>query len=150
MTSSRVTRTERNAGLRGGLLPGPADVSVTFPGLPAAISAVRKIVADIMAGSPRADDVVLIACEYATNAIRHSPSGLPGGEFALQIWVRRGWVRLEVTDQGTGDWLPARPDGDEENGRGLVVVAALSDIWGHVGGLVWAELGWANLSHVEG
>jgi anti-sigma regulatory factor (Ser/Thr protein kinase) len=128
--------------LDGGLLPDPADVSVTFPGLPAAISAVRKVVADVMAGSPRADDVVLIACEYATNAIRHSPSGLPGGEFTLRIWIRTGWVRIEVIDLGTGDWMPALARFDEENGRGLIVVAALSEIWGHAGGRAWAEIGW--------
>jgi anti-sigma regulatory factor (Ser/Thr protein kinase) len=98
-----------------------------------------------MTGSPRADDAVLIACEYATNAIRHSPSGLPGGEFTLQVWARKGWVRIEVTDLGTGDWVgaPADPASfDDENGRGLVVVAALSEIWGHAAGRVWAEIGW--------
>jgi len=125
-------------------------VSVIFPGIPAAISAVRKVVADVMAGSPRADDAVLIACEYATNAIRHSPSGLPGGEFTLRVWVRRGWVRVEVTDSGTGDWMPGPAEWDpgwdsgwgEESGRGLIVVAALSEIWGHAAGRVWAEIGW--------
>jgi serine/threonine-protein kinase RsbW len=134
--------TERNVGLSGGFLPGPADVSVTLAGIPAAISAVRTIVADIMTGSPRADDAVLIACEYATNAIRHSPSGLPGGEFTLRVWARRGWVRIELTDLGEEDWVPAPVSLDEETGRGLIVVEALSDIWGHFGGRVWAEIAW--------
>jgi serine/threonine-protein kinase RsbW len=117
---------------------------VTFPGLPAAISLVRKVVADVTAGLPRADDVVLVACEYATNAIRHSPSGLPGGEFTVRVWIRPGWVRLEVVDQGTDDWIEL-PEGSflgDESGRGLIVVAALADLWGHSGGRVWAEITW--------
>ncbi len=120
-------------------------MSATFPGHTAAISAVRKVVADLMTGSPCADDVILIACEFATNAIRHSPSGLPGGEFTLRVWARRGWVRIEVIDFGTDDWAlaPFDPAGfAEESGRGLVVVAALAEIWGHAGGLVWAEVSW--------
>lgn len=98
-----------------------------------------------MAGAPRADDVVLIGCEYATNAIRHSPSGLPGGEYIVQLWIRPGWVRLEVTDLGSGDWVavsPACEDFDGESGRGLIVVAALADFCGHLGGCAYAEVSW--------
>jgi anti-sigma regulatory factor (Ser/Thr protein kinase) len=98
-----------------------------------------------MAGTPRADDVVLIACEYATNAIRHSPSGLPGGEFTVRVWVRPGWVRLEVADLGTGDWVvlaSASSEFADETGRGLIVVDAIADLWGHGGGCVWTEITW--------
>jgi anti-sigma regulatory factor (Ser/Thr protein kinase) len=118
---------------------------ITFPGIPATISSVRKVVADVMAGTPRADDVVLIACEYATNAIRHSPSGLPGGEFTVRVWVRPGWVRLEVTDLGPGHWVVLTPTSSEladETGRGLIVVDALADVWDHDGGRAWAEITW--------
>jgi anti-sigma regulatory factor (Ser/Thr protein kinase) len=120
-------------------------VSITFPGTPPIISAVRKVVAYLMVGFPRAEDAVLIACEFATNAIRHSPSGQPGGHFTLRIWIKPGWVKLEVADLGTGNWV-VRPEGPadfaHETGRGLVVVAALADIWGHSGGRAWAEISW--------
>jgi anti-sigma regulatory factor (Ser/Thr protein kinase) len=33
----------------------------------------------ILAGSPRADDMELIAAELVSNAIRHTPSGGVGG-----------------------------------------------------------------------
>lgn len=106
------------------------------------ISAVRKVVADAQRGCPRVQDVVLVACELATNAIRHSPSGLPGGEFTMRLWARPGWVRLEVADQGSGDWPVVPASWDAENGRGLVVVAALADIFGHCGNCAWAEVSW--------
>ena len=151
MTSSRVTPTESDVSSDGLLLSAP-DLLITFPGIPAAISAVRKVVADVMAGTPRADDVVLIGCEYATNAIRHSPSGLPDGEFIVRVWVRPGWVRLEVSDLGTGDWvvLPsASSEFADETGRGLIVVDALADLWGHDGGCVWAEITWPQARRAD-
>jgi anti-sigma regulatory factor (Ser/Thr protein kinase) len=132
-------------GAGGGLLPGSPDLSITFPGIPATLSAVRKVVADVMAGAPCADDLVLIACEFATNAIRHSPSGLPGGEFTLRVWVKPGWAGLEITDLGAGDWVmppPVGSDFDDENRRGLILVAGLADLWGHSANRVWAEVTW--------
>ena len=117
-----------------------------MPGIPATISTVRSVIAGILGECPHADDVVLIGCEYATNAIRHSPSGLPGGVFTMRIWVKSGWVRLEIIDSGTGDWVdapaPNEPAPDEENGRGLIVVAALADACGNSGSCAWAEVGW--------
>ncbi len=124
------------------LLIGSPDVCISFPGIPATISAVRNVVGDAHRNCPRADDVVLIACEFATNAIRHSPSGLPGGEFTVRMWVRPGWVRLEIADQGSGDWVLGPADFDGESGRGLVVVSALADIFGRSGNCAWAEVTW--------
>ena len=95
-----------------------------------------------MAGSPRAEDLVLIACEYATNAIRHSPSGRPGGEFTVRVQLAPGWARLEVGDCGEADWVAPPPDPGAESGRGLIVVAAHADICGHQRGCTWAEVTW--------
>ncbi len=142
MTYSPVTNTERDSAPGGALLHWPSDVAITFPGIPAATCAVRKVVADALGDSPRRDDLVLVACEYATNAIRHSPSGLPGGVFTMRMWVRPGWVRLEVTDSGTGDWVAGPADLDGESGRGLLVVAGLADSCGHYGRCAWAEVSW--------
>ena len=127
-------------------MSGPPEVSITFPGIPAAISTARSVITDTLGGCPRADDVVLIGCEYATNAIRHSPSGLPGGVFTMRMWVRPGRVRLEIIDAGTGEWVDApaldKSVPDDENGRGLIVVAALADVCGNSGSRAWAEVGW--------
>ena len=44
------------------------ETSVTFPGLPARVASARRLVRGVLAGSPRADDVVLIVSELAANA----------------------------------------------------------------------------------
>jgi hypothetical protein len=49
-------------------------------------------------------------------------------------------ARIEIIDFGTDDWAPAPSDPAgcaEDSGRGLVVVAALAELWGHAGGVAW-------------
>jgi serine/threonine-protein kinase RsbW len=126
------------------------ETSVTFPGLPAIVPSVRKFVRGILADSPCAEDMELIAAELASNAIRHSPAGQDGGEFTVTVRTGHGWARIEVSDTGTGEWhAPQEADPDAEYGRGLAIVAALADKLGHditaKGQTVWAEVGWAEL-----
>lgn len=125
------------------------ETTVTFPGLPAIVPSVRKFVRGILADSPCADDMELIAAELTSNAIRHSPAGRDGGEFTVTVRTGPGWARIEVSDTGTGEWnAPEGGDLDAEYGRGLAIVAALADKLGHditTGGqTVWAEAGWAD------
>jgi anti-sigma regulatory factor (Ser/Thr protein kinase) len=101
----------------------------------------------ILVGSPRAEDVELITAELVSNAIRHTPSGQDGGEFTLTVRTEPGWARVEVSDAGTGEWNgPRDASEDDEYGRGLAIVAALADKFGHdvrAGGqTVWAEVAW--------
>jgi anti-sigma regulatory factor (Ser/Thr protein kinase) len=123
------------------------QTSVTFPGLPAIVPSARRFVRGILAGSPRAEDMELIAAELVSNAILHTPSGGDGGEFTLAVRTEPGWARVEVTDAGVGHWN-ARGDGsaDEEYGRGLAIVAAFADKFGHdirAGAqTAWAEVAW--------
>jgi anti-sigma regulatory factor (Ser/Thr protein kinase) len=123
------------------------ETSVTFPGLASIVPSARRFVRGILEGSPRADDLELIAAELISNAILHSPSGDDGGEFTVTVRTGDGWVRVEVSDTGTGEWHP--PDGadlDAEYGRGLAIIAALADKFGHDvsirGQTVWAEIAW--------
>ena len=96
------------------------ETSVTFPGLTAIVPSARRFVRGIMAGSPRVGDMELITAELASNAIRHTPSGQDGGEFALTVRTEPGWARVEVTDAGTGEWsAPRGGSDDDEYGRGL-------------------------------
>src|SRR5882757_9989385 len=48
--------------------------SAKFPGRPEQAAKVRRAVAGCLSGCPASDDMVLIASELATNAIRHSAS----------------------------------------------------------------------------
>ena len=129
---------------------GPAQApafSVTLPGVAAVVPSARRLVRGILAGSPRADDLELITAELVSNAILHSPAGEEGGEFTLTVRTVGDWARVEVRDTGTGKWnTPPDDDLDAEYGRGLAIIDALADKFGHDGDAngqtVWAEICW--------
>lgn len=84
-------------------------------------------------------DIVVCTSELATNAVLHTRSGLPGGHFSVEIAVRAGhWVYVTVEDSG-GLWAERETaeretsDGYAERGRGLHVVAELSEDMGITG-----------------
>lgn len=123
------------------------ETAVTFPGLTSIVPSAWRFVRGILGGAPRADDLELIAAELISNAILHSPSGEDGGEFTVTVRIEDGWARVEVSDTGTGQWHPPETeDPDAEYGRGLTIIAALADKFGHdvtTGGqTVWAEVAW--------
>jgi len=99
---------------------------------------------------PRAD-VLLLASELSTNAVVHSRSGEPGGQFSVDVDWTPTLVRVIVGDQGS-DKAPAvaakagsaPPLG--ESGRGLLLVDELANAWGTASPLkhrwVWADIPW--------
>jgi anti-sigma regulatory factor (Ser/Thr protein kinase) len=130
------------------------ETSITFPGLPAIVPSARRFVRGILADSPRAGDMELIAAELISNAIRHSPAGKEGGEFTVTVRTAEDWARLEVRDAGTGKWnTPPDADMDAEYGRGLAIIEALADKYGHNvdadGQTMWAEVGWTSDGQAE-
>jgi anti-sigma regulatory factor (Ser/Thr protein kinase) len=106
-------------------LPEAIRFHRSYPGRDDQVRQVRADLASLVAGSPVADDFILLASEVVTNAIVHSRSGLPDGVFTVRAEVHPDdFAWLEVEDQG-GPWIePATPD--EEHGRGLALVAALA------------------------
>ena len=56
--------------------------------------------AGAVGGSPIANDVVLLASELATNAVRHTASG-DGGTFWVVIRMAGKWVCVTVRDDGS-------------------------------------------------
>ena len=106
---------------------------------------VRRFVAELLAGEPGCDDVALCATELATNAIRHTATGR-GGFFATELSWAGTTIRLAVADGGAPAGPVLRqldPDVLAEAGRGLDVVASLSEAYGaegdHRGRVVWAR-----------
>jgi anti-sigma regulatory factor (Ser/Thr protein kinase) len=125
------------------------EIAVTFPGLCAMVPSARRFVRGFLAGTPRADDMEVIASELITNSILQSPAGREGGDFTISLRTGTGWTRIEVSDAGSGQWcLPEDTRLDDEFGRGLVIVAALADKMGHdvtLGGETsWAEITWPS------
>lgn len=116
-----------------------------YPGTADQAKHVRADLAGIAGDCPVSDEMVLLASELATNAIRHSRSGHPDGTFTVRATLYPGHcVCVEVTDYG-GTWAT---DGDDEQGRGLVIVDAVAgaDNWGIDGDAsrrtAWFWLNW--------
>jgi len=129
--------------------PATAQRRRSFPGAAAELKHLRHWLAGLLPDIPARDDVVTIAVELATNAVRHSATGR-GGFFAAEISWRRhpGVLRLAVTDGGAPQG-PRWPTGAcplGEGGRGLYLVSALAsrtgDYGDHRSRQVWAELPW--------
>jgi anti-sigma regulatory factor (Ser/Thr protein kinase) len=110
--------------------------------VPAARQHVRKALAGWGVGAELTDRVTLSANELVTNAVSHCRISHARVRITL-ILCRRELV-LEVSDPDR-DRLPRPrdPGPDEEGGRGLALVAALADAWGHRQGpytkTVWAR-----------
>ncbi|GAA3077384.1 ATP-binding protein [Streptomyces glomeratus] len=95
--------------------------------------------------SPLNETVTLIAAELAANAVRHGH--VPGRDFHLRLTDTPDGVRLEVSDTRTErlpEHRPAGDPGDDQSGRGLLLVEALADRWGveprSPGKRVWADV----------
>jgi anti-sigma regulatory factor (Ser/Thr protein kinase) len=93
----------------------------------------------------RADDAALIVSELMTNAADASVVLPERPPIALRLLAGEKSLIIEAWDHSPHDLEPRAADPDAECGRGLTVVAALSDRWGsertgHGRKVVWAEL----------
>jgi hypothetical protein len=107
----------------------------------------RRWLEQLLPPCPARDDVVSVAVELCTNAVRHTASG-QGGRFVLEVtWTVR-MVRVAVFDTGApdGPWVIEDPLG--EDGRGLRMVhtlSARSGVSGDTRGrVVWADILWTG------
>ena len=118
MNAMAPTRPTELRGCRVRLTAGPAAAAEARSQVRAAICAWDLPV------DP--DVAVLLASELVTNAIRHEA----GKTITLDITCSRGQLRVDVHD--TSRSLPVLVDApaDAEAGRGLMLVATLSDEWG--------------------
>jgi len=121
--------------------------SRTFPARPEQVAQARTFLSRMLANCRMRDDAVLICSELATNAILHSESARPRGQFTVRAEVRDGdYVWVEVEDQG-GRW--ADDERSEHRGRGLEIIAMLADYWDvrgdDTGRVVCARLDWPGV-----
>src|SRR5262245_26579134 len=96
-------------------------------GLLALRSAVSAHAAGVGVAGDRVDDLVVIAHELASNAVRHG-----GGTGRLRLWRQDGRALCEVSDSGAGLADPlsagyARVPLSSTDGRGLWIVRQLAD-----------------------
>jgi serine/threonine-protein kinase RsbW len=132
----------------------------TFPGEPGQVATVRNFVGRYLAGrrcpAAMVQDILVCVSELATNAVLHSRSGLPGGHFSVGVAIcgahggqggHGGQGVCVVVEDAGGPWSGhGTTDRDAEHGRGLHVVAELSDDMGVTGDAVgrtaWFRCRW--------
>ena len=97
---------------------------------------VRRLAAGVLARE-RLEDALLLTGELATNGLLH-------GECPITVWagLDEHRLRVEVHDHGPGldpGFVPVAARPDQLGGRGLQLVDALADRWGH------RTTGWATV-----
>ncbi|MFF9894104.1 ATP-binding protein [Streptomyces longispororuber] len=141
--------TEPRLGARAEKRTEGADPCVTFTlaALPSSVGRARRLTRDrlssLAVGDDACDTAALVVSELVTNAIVHTASRT----VVCEIRTEADTVRIAIRDEGCGSGVP-RPTGlrgpDEEHGRGLLLVSAVSNAWGvqqsGTGLSVWAEL----------
>ncbi|MFJ4622540.1 ATP-binding protein [Streptomyces sp. NPDC088812] len=125
------------------------EYSLYVPNDPRAVTVSRRTLRAVLALHGLAgvtDTAELLATELVANAVGHQK-----GPAALRVRWRDGVLRIGAWD---ADPEPPGPPGrfeelgDAEEGRGLAIVRACSDLWGwqplsrsgHHGKYVWCEL----------
>lgn len=115
-----------------------------------AVPQARRFLAAELSGSPPplVEDAMLVGTELVTNALLHA-----GPPITLRVRYRDEAVVVEVADTSRQTPIRARESTDAMTGRGLALVAALSETWGvHAtasGKVVWAELAAQRRLHPE-
>ncbi len=108
----------------------------------ASVPAARHFVVDVLRAwgqEALTADAALIASELATNALTHAAS-----PFRVVVDRQRDGLRIGVEDAAEAPLERRAPSTDDISGRGVDIVAALSERWGSSpvpgGKVVWAEL----------
>jgi len=114
-----------------------------FPGEARELAALRRWLAVLLPECPARDDVMCVATELGSNALRHTASGR-GGQFAVEIAWHASVAHVAVFDGGAPSGPRAVDDPLQEYGRGLLLVRELSLRYGVCGDqrgrLVWADV----------
>lgn len=92
-----------------------------------------------------ADDGQTLVSELLTNAVRAARTARGAGLVTLRLLANQQQLIIEVWDTSPHDPQPMRPDVQAEHGRGLAIVQALTNRWGHQRlsvnrKVVWCEL----------
>lgn len=74
----------------------------------------------------RAGDVLIACSELLTNALRYGQTPL----LTIHLVERDGWLKVTVADSNPFPPYPTTADRDDEDGRGVYLLAVLADAWG--------------------
>ncbi|MER5465597.1 ATP-binding protein [Streptomyces sp. NPDC002668] len=125
-----------------------------LPPAPTAPRSARRLVEDVLADwcipVGLVESLRLLASELVTNAVAHGDGrvGLALFSAAATDDSPRAVLRMEVADASPEPARQGGLGGDDEHGRGLLLVDALSDQWGQdllaEGKRVWCEFALAG------
>jgi PAS domain S-box-containing protein len=128
------------ARVRAARVQSVRELELTAPEVAAAEARdlVRDLLGDLGVSDRRVlEDAVLVTSELVTNALLHTE--LPA---ALRLVSTPEELRIEVHDRSAAQPQRRRPGAQDEHGRGLTIVAALSRGWGarltEAGKVVWS------------
>ncbi|MGC4959754.1 ATP-binding protein [Actinomadura citrea] len=127
----------------------PCHFEAAFPGDDLrAVAEARRWTREVLTGAGLPDELVCdaLTCvsELATNAARHTRSGVPGGKYSVVLEVTGRQAHIEVVDQG-GQHAPDVQLGDAESGRGLWICATLGVL--HYSAADGGRRVWVDLPH---
>ncbi|HEY8480568.1 MAG TPA: ATP-binding protein [Spirillospora sp.] len=86
-----------------------------------------------------AEDVTLIVSELLTNATAAS-----SGTITMRLLLDPESLTVEVSDQSPDRPRRRQAGPDDESGRGLLIVEALTEAWGHRSSADGAKVVWAR------
>jgi anti-sigma regulatory factor (Ser/Thr protein kinase) len=89
------------------------------------------------------DSAEVIVSEIMTNAVQITQADTRIAPVRLWLLADRAQLLILVWDASPLPPVPVRPDGDTENGRGLLLVDALSTRWDHFGHHSGGKVVWA-------
>jgi anti-sigma regulatory factor (Ser/Thr protein kinase) len=121
-------------------------ITRSFLARPGQVAEVRKFISSLVPDCAILGDLLMLASELVTNAIRH---GRPFTDGTITVAVAWDGVTavVAVTDAGSLAGSPhvkPSPGGDGENGRGLWLVNAMAAQWGYTrgpgGATTWCAL----------
>jgi serine/threonine-protein kinase RsbW len=117
----------------------------SYPGQRGQVCLVRATLARLLEDCPSCADAVLIASELAANAVLHTRSAAPGGQFTVRAEARPGdYVLIEVDDQG-GSWASHGRQDDRPHGLDLINALVGTGNWGICGNAEHGRTAWARL-----
>ncbi|MFD7666266.1 ATP-binding protein [Streptomyces sp. NPDC059788] len=125
-----------------------AHVAETLPRTPESAATARRLVHNALSAwglEELAGDGALIVSELVSNAVQHARSR------SIRVTITRpeaARVRIGVVDKSKRLPMSRQPDGEDEHGRGLTLVEALSRYWG-TDPLPWGKRVWAELHEME-
>jgi anti-sigma regulatory factor (Ser/Thr protein kinase) len=122
----------------------PSSSVATVPRAPESSARLRSLLWTTFAcwdcDSQRLDDAALVLSELVGNAVRHAE----GDTVLVRLRRTHDVLRIAVQDSSTRRPAPRQASFEDESGRGMMIIEALSHRWGWeplaTGKVVWADV----------